>query len=717
MDDDSSAGNSSRRQPSAVSSLKACEECRTRKIRCDRNRPCAHCRAANLVCRNNTQPTEARARVTISKQYENKIDRIENRLANIERLLRNGASTTSSPADAHQTPSSVDSQGGSKKPKRETADYLDDESAAATPFAGFTSMQAETLAAKDALEQTVGSSPSITQDRQLNEALSSLRNIVGRLKGDGNGPGAVSAPSPAPDASDEAGVPPWDQARVIVERAKPYPPAVFSMCLPCTPFETWVKKVEEMYDPHSDVSLAHKLIVFTGCVCLSGEFSALEKADSAEWFDTLSKSFQRATLKAIGELPLVVSPTWDNMEALLAAATVCIDMCKPSLSWTLTSVAARLIQVLGYHRVSTLSQDEPKERNRKLLMFWMTYIMDRNTSLRVGRTPSIQDYDVDVPRPQPSRDIEAPLLHLLNFWIDVSRVQGKICWLYSPGALSQTLEERSRMVNELAIELNRAYEARVKENDAILPIFTDPKAGFSTAEPMLEGDRIAYYTALTLVLQAIPATKSEQTPALEAARVCLGICRDLRQNFASNEYLWAGYCHWVILHNPLTPFTVVFGNVIAKHEAALDDLQLLEDYCVSLQPARRISEGVEKFYQLCSVFYKVAEAYVRAKQQESRRRIPSNKAPMGANQQWNQPLTGEFDEYLSALGFAPQTNVMPVTNDVNTMDTDMSAFMQQDWYTGNVSLYGLVEQDINNMGNWNFDMPADTWTADGSYRG
>lgn len=74
----------------------------------------------------------------------------------------------------------------------------------------------------------------------------------------------------------------------------------------------------------------------------------------------------------------------------------------------------------------------------------------------------IQDYDIDVPRPQPFQSINASLLHLLNFWIDVSRVQGKICWLYSPGALSQTLEDRGRLVNELATELNRAYEIRVK---------------------------------------------------------------------------------------------------------------------------------------------------------------------------------------------------------------------------------------------------------------
>lgn len=117
------------------------------------------------------------------------------------------------------------------------------------------------------------------------------------------------------------------------------------------------------------------------------------------------------------------------------------------------------------------------------------------------------------------------------------------------------------------------------------------------------------------------------------------------------------------------------------------------------------------------MFYKVAEAYVRAKEQEQKRRVSSNKSQLGPNQPRNQPSTGEFDEYLSALGFAPQQNMPPITSDMNPMDTDMSAYLQQDWYTGNVSLYGLVEQDVNTMNGLGFDFPPETWTADGSYRG
>lgn len=74
-----------------------------------------------------------------------------------------------------------------------------------------------------------------------------------------------------------------------------------------------------MYHQDSDVSTARKLIIFCGCMCLSSEYSSLEGGETAEYYDRLSRSFQQASLRAIGELPLVVSPTWENMEGLLAA--------------------------------------------------------------------------------------------------------------------------------------------------------------------------------------------------------------------------------------------------------------------------------------------------------------------------------------------------------------------------------------------------------------
>ncbi|KAI0975884.1 hypothetical protein F4678DRAFT_285799 [Xylaria arbuscula] len=70
---------------------RACDSCRLRKIRCDKESPCSNCRSARRSCSSTgagQKPKESRQRVLISSQYERKIDQIEDRLAGIEKLLQ-----------------------------------------------------------------------------------------------------------------------------------------------------------------------------------------------------------------------------------------------------------------------------------------------------------------------------------------------------------------------------------------------------------------------------------------------------------------------------------------------------------------------------------------------------------------------------------------------------------------------------------------------------
>lgn len=138
-----------------------------------------------------------------------------------------------------------------------------------------------------------------------------------------------------------------------------------------------------------------------------------------------------------------------------------VDMCKPSLSWTLSATASRLCQIAGWNRLSALAHDSKIERNEKVALFWCAYGLDRNASLRLGRAPCIQDFDIDVPRPQPLDQFDEASLFLLNFWIDVAKVQGQVCSsLFSPGALRQPQDTRTRLAETLAIELNKIWTAR-----------------------------------------------------------------------------------------------------------------------------------------------------------------------------------------------------------------------------------------------------------------
>jgi len=112
--------------------------------------------------------------------------------------------------------------------------------------------------------------------------------------------------------------------------------------------------------------------------------------------------------------------------------------------------------------------------------------------------------------------------------------------------------------------------------------------------------------------------------------------------------------------------------VINNHEHSQDDLRLLDDFVKSLQRASHISEGIDRFRHLCEIFYKIAESYTSAKSREA--------------------VMSEFDDYLSTLGFVPTFN-----NDGHVDAGPGAASGFQDWYAGNVSLYGLVQEDLSNI--------------------
>ena len=196
----------------------------------------------------------------------------------------------------------------------------------------------------------------------------------------------------------------------------------------------------------------------------------------------------------------------------------------------------------------------------------------------------------------------------------------------------------------------------------------------------------------------------------------------MSNKYANNHYTWTAICHWELLRTPLTPFIGVFYNSIANYQTAQKDLQLLEDFVASLQPARRISNGIEKYYQLCSTFFEVAKAYVWAKMQQRQLGSNNNMAPEIPAQAL-EPAIGEFDEFLATLGlFGPPTTTVEAeaapaggaasgnyifVNNPNQQQQVSHPVNLPDWYSGNMSLYGLLEQDFSGLNDMGFDISGD----------
>lgn len=166
---------------------------------------------------------------------------------------------------------------------------------------------------------------------------------------------------------------------------------------------------------------------------------------------------------AMSQLDIFMPASYENIMALLLGAAQSIEMCKPSLCWVMISTAAGLCQHLGYHRINTMANDTPDERNSKIHIFWMIYMFDKTLSLRLGRASVIQDWDISLPfllaGEQPTSRPDGS--QMLAYWIKVARVQGQIYEkLFCPAAFLRSSEDRTRTAIELVDAMNQAWYER-----------------------------------------------------------------------------------------------------------------------------------------------------------------------------------------------------------------------------------------------------------------
>lgn len=172
----------------------------------------------------------------------------------------------------------------------------------------------------------------------------------------------------------------------------------------------------------------------------------------------------------MSQLDVFLPPSYENILALLIASAYAIEMCKPSLCWILNSNAAGLSQILGYHRIQTMTNDTEEERNSKIHVFWFIYLMDKTLSLRLGRAPVIQDWDMSLPYPVVDHDHErfSALVQMGNqgssmllYWVKLAEIHGKTYeHLFSPAAFCKSTEQRAQTATELVSAMHQIWAER-----------------------------------------------------------------------------------------------------------------------------------------------------------------------------------------------------------------------------------------------------------------
>lgn len=259
--------------------------------------------------------------------------------------------------------------------------------------------------------------------------------------------------------------PPWDAVNDVIEKASVYPTMCFAVIFPFLKMHDLKNIFNEAYHNQDEMSPGRRIIVYGTLYNLFIEFASYPllgpKVESYKGYATLCR-IQMET--ALSQLDLFLPASYENILALLLAASYAIELCKPSFCWTLTSTAAGLCQTLGYHRRSSMKDDTEEERSAKLHVFWFIYLIDKTLSLRLGRASAIQDWDMDVPYPVPDPTDPAGMpkgTEMQVYWIKVAQIQGQTYErLFAPAAFLKSEEERNQIAVELSNALNQAWTGR-----------------------------------------------------------------------------------------------------------------------------------------------------------------------------------------------------------------------------------------------------------------
>ncbi|KAL4877071.1 C6 transcription factor [Aspergillus karnatakaensis] len=581
--------------------VRACDNCRLRKIKCDKSIPCSSCNALGIPCSAGATPSAGGTpRVQTqphNDEYEQKFNALQEQLNSIQQTLLqiSQASPGSAPSLAVSTPT----------PPRQTV----------PPFEGQSSFHHETLVAREAALSAVVAARSGELNDQVSSALSSLKDTLG-----GHAPMSVQETSEV--ARSREPLLPVDLVVAVVKKVKAQPPffLVSQSWKDTRQLETLCQSIYFPLEPipAGSITLLHGLLYF-----VIRDYIHEGDPDLARYDLISSKAFcERSFSAGLNSHQILAEPTLEKVQALLIGILKAQEEFDIQRCWTYLSLAFNMCQTLGLHRNTTSQSDPYPLADSKRHAFWALYTIDKNVSLNIGLTSHFQDHDIDTDLYTPSPDPRQHSWDLINLiTVEFAAIQGKVYdQLYSISAARVSEEERLSRIHSLSVDL-MAVRNRLLEIDISKALHSSSLHGMTAC-----ADFIAY-SVLTVIYRAQARSEpTTTTPApthtnamavssqcYEAASLALHSHLKCITYFRDRKaHKQAEYVNSILLYPSFTPFIIVFTHAITT--ASATDLELLQETVRSLELIRDVSRGSVHLYNICHSLSKAASVLVSSRQ-------------------------------------------------------------------------------------------------------
>lgn len=339
-----------------------------------------------------------------------------------------------------------------------------------------------------------------------------------------------------------------------------------------------------------------------------------------------------------------------SVQALLGMAMFLCGTPNPQPSFFLISAAIRQSHSIGLHKRGSAFNLNSVEAEQRKRVFWIGYMLDKDTCLRSGRPPAQDDDDmnVDLPSTDPPDNIgNIPLegggkVNLFRLMCEFAIISSKVYRrLYSVQASRQTDGELLNTIGELDKELEVWKDS--------IPMDFRPEHEIKTSHAPLILHIVvlhfSYYNCLTTIhrmsvhhgywtsrlseyaIQGLnarplnPRVFSSAALCVAAARASIHLIKYIPQgDFA---------CVWLIIYFPVSALVTVFANILqnpqdARARADIKLMDLVVNFLTNVV-ADEGSGSLKRMLSICTEFARIARIVIdKAEKDGSKRKRKVN---------------------------------------------------------------------------------------------
>lgn len=566
--------------------LSACDRCHSRKVKCDRQQRCANCADAGVECQR-VRPGRSRKRPLPGMLTP------EESILQLERPIL----TPPSQRGGGQESEVEDRTPARQRRRIDSHDRLEKSPEGHVRSAGIDCSNHHAMRARSVIQLELVDSRHTSQKQQV--VLKAALQLVNQI-------GGCEEKQPDENVGIETTVITAEDPAIIPDA----PPAELLLMLlhpnagPKWPDHISNKALEKMAAALMKGDFQGQLF-HQYCVCIYVKaimhfYQLSRQINSSVVKEQLVQSrnaYITATLRSIQQFNILASPTLQSIQALVSSALLMQQLGDVKQCWTLNSYAAQQIVALGYDRIRNIPARSQAEEEIHSAVYWC-YYLDRTVSALLVRPTALPNLNVS-PTELIASMQQSPYDPLIRVLLDLAQIQGHLL------AFSSDLK---RADSRYILDTCNMIEERMHR------ISQDLRTSRESLPEMLKYDWVAadfcYYAIYVEILRTrlrCTSTPLVHRECLVYARRSLEAFRFLQQHRAELGFddPYPSFLTWTLLLYPLSPFFVVFCNIIGTLDK--DDHELIYQITTGLSQFKRDSH-LEKVLSLLISLERLCES-------------------------------------------------------------------------------------------------------------